>query len=91
MIGAAAPGLPDLGPVRGEPTSVAAWVQAWEQYLHFRGDPVAVVSEAGTRDESFVMGPVFAAVYRVLAGSPFGSTALAADTARARARGERIG
>ena len=86
MIGAAPPGLPDLGPVRGEPTSVAAWVQAWEQYLHFRGDPVAVVSEAGTRDESFVMGPVFAAVYRVLAGSPFGSTALAADTARARAR-----
>ncbi len=79
-------GLPDLGPVDGAPASVKAWEQAWEQYLHYRGDPVAVTSEAGERDESFVMGPVFAAVYRVLAGTPSGAPALAADAARARFR-----
>lgn len=79
-------GLPEPGLVQGEPSSVAAWVQAWEQYLHYRGDPVTVASDAGEADHSFVMGPVFAAVYRVLAGSPFGSPALAADAARARAR-----
>ena len=79
-------GLPDLGPVQGEPASVRAWERAWEQYLHYRGDPVAVASEAGEADGSFVLGPVFAAVYRVLAGSPPGSPALTADAGRARAR-----
>ena len=79
-------GLPDAGPVQGEPASRRAWERAWEQYLHYRGDPVAVTSEAGESDESFVMGPVFAAVYRVLAGTPSGSPALAADAARARSR-----
>ncbi|MYB04470.1 MAG: tetratricopeptide repeat protein [Acidimicrobiaceae bacterium] len=81
-----AAGLPDLGPVRGEPASVEAWARGWEQYLHYRGDPVAVMSEAGERDESFVMGPVFASVYRVLAGTPVGSPALAEDAARVRER-----
>ena len=81
-----AAGLPDPGPVRGEPASRRAWERAWEQYLHYRGDPVTVASEAGDDDESFVMGPVFAAVYRVLAGTPSGSPALAADAARARSR-----
>jgi len=76
--------MPDLGPVWGEPASVEAWARGWEQYLHYRGDPVAVMSEAGERDASFVMGPVFAAVYRVLAGSPVGSPVLTADVERAR-------
>ena len=84
-------GLPELGPVQGEPASAEAWAQAWEQYLHYRGDPVAVLSEAGAVDESFVMGPVFAAVYRVLAGTPFRSPALTADAARARVRAGRSG
>ncbi len=79
-------GLPDLGPVRGEPASADAWLRAWEQYLHFRGDPVSVMSAAGARDEAFVMGPVFAAVYRVLAGTPSSSPALTADAERARTR-----
>ena len=79
-------GLPDPGPVQGEPASRRAWEQAWEQYLHYRGDPVAVASDAGADDESFVMGPVFAAVYRVLAGSPPGCPALSTDAGRARAR-----
>ena len=79
-------GLPDPGPVQGEPASRRAWTRAWEQYLHYRGDPVAVASEAGESDESFVLGPVFAAAYRVLAGTPSGSPALAADAVRARSR-----
>ena len=84
-------GLPDLGPVRGEPASVEAWERGWEQYLHYRGDPVAVMSEAGADDESFVMGPVFATVYRVLAGTPHSSPALAADADRARGRVRQSG
>ena len=84
-------GLPDPGPVQGEPASRRAWERAWEQYLHYRGDPVAVASEAGESDESFVMGPLFAAVYRVLAGTPSGSPALAADAARARSRASGSG
>ena len=81
-----AAGLPDLGPVDGAPASVEAWERAWEQYLHYRGDPVVAASEAGADDGSFVMGPLFAAVYRVLAGTPSGSPALIADAARARSR-----
>ena len=79
-------GLPELGPVRGRPASVDAWERGWAQYLHFRGDPVAVMSEAGADDGSFVMGPVFATVYRVLAGSRADSPALVADVRRARHR-----
>ena len=79
-------GMPDWGPVQGSPDSVGAWERAWEQYLHYRGDPVAVMSEAGVLDKSFIMGPVFSAVYRVLAGTSSGSPALASDVARARAR-----
>ena len=77
--------------MQGELASVEAWAQAWEQYLHYRGDPVAVLSVAGAVDESFVMGPVFAAVYRVLAGTPFRSPALTADAARAQVRAGRSG
>ena len=78
--------MPDLGPVQGEPASADAWLRAWEQYLHYRGDPVSVMSEAGARDESFIMGPVFATVYRVLAGTPLSSPALTADAERFRTR-----
>ena len=44
------------------------------------------MSEAGARDESFVMGPVFATVYRVLAGTPLSSPAVTADAERSRTR-----
>lgn len=79
-------GMPLLGPVDGAGASVEAWEQAWEQLLHYRGDPVAVVSEVGEADESFVMGPVFAAVYRVLGGSRLDAGPLTEDMGRARAR-----
>ena len=81
--------MPDLGPVNGAPASVEAWGRAWEQYLHYRGDPVALASEAGEGDESFVMGPVFAAVYRILAGSPVDAAHLQADVGRAVRRAAR--
>ena len=81
-----AAGMPDLGPVVGDPASADAWRRAWDQYLHYRGDPVAVMSEAGADDESFVMGPVFAVAYRLLAGTPLDSPVMAADAARARTR-----
>ena len=83
--------MPTLRPVDGTGASVEAWDRAWEQYLHFRGDPVAVLSEAGEADESFVMGPVFASVYRVLGGSPLEAAALAADVGRARVRASHAG
>lgn len=76
-------GLPEVGPVDGAPASVEAWERTWEQYLHYRGDPVTVASEAGRNDESFVMGPVFAAVYRVLAGSAVDAAHLESDMRRA--------
>lgn len=84
-------GLPDLGPVDGAPASVDAWERTWEQYLHYRGDPVTVASEAGRNDESFVMGPVFAAVYRVLAGSAADAAPLESDTRRAVGRAAGAG
>ena len=85
--------MPVLRPVDGTGPSVEAWDRAWEQYLHFRGDPVAVLSEAGEADESFVLGPVFASVYRVLGGAPLEAPPLAADLGRARAAhaGDREG
>ena len=83
--------MPALGRVDGGAASVEAWDRAWEQYLHFRGDPVAVLSDAGEADESFVMGPVFASVYRLLGGSPLEAPALAADVGRARVRAAHAG
>lgn len=79
--------MPDPGLVQGAAESVDAWQRAWEQYLHYCGDPVAEASQAGRRDESFVMGPLFASVYRILAGAPTDAPALRQDAARALSRG----
>ncbi len=79
-------GLPELGPVQGSSASAETWRQGWAEYLHYRGDPVAVMSQAGAADDSFVMGPVFAALYRTLAGAPSRSPLLSADAGRADAR-----
>ena len=84
-------GMPGLGPVQGSAASADAWERGWEQYLHYRGDPVAVMSQAGEADDAFIMGPVFAAVYRVLAGSASVSAPLVADVERFRSRADGAG
>ncbi len=76
--------LVELAEVSGKRSSRKAWSNIWGQYLHFRGDPLTAASEASRRDPSFVMGAVFASVYRVLAGSPLDDGDLAADVSAAR-------
>ena len=66
--------------------SITAWDHAWEEFLHFHGDPMATLAKANENDESFVLGPVLCALYNVLAGSPLGSTLVQDDHARAEAR-----
>ena len=70
----------------GRPESVTAWDHAWEEFLHFHGDPMATLAKANEHDESFVLGPVLCSLYNVLAGSPLGSTSVQDDRARAEAR-----
>ena len=78
----------DLGdqPLAGDPASRVAWDHAWEQLLHFRGDPIAALATANEHDDAFVMGPVFAATYIVLAGSPLDASELTTHVERARSR-----
>jgi tetratricopeptide (TPR) repeat protein len=46
--------------------TVQAWEMAFSQSLNFVGDPIATLAEANALDESFVLGPVFCAAYRIL-------------------------
>jgi len=78
-----------LGISADRPESVAAWRDAWSLFLHFRGDPVATLDEVNADDEVFVLGPVFTATYRVLAGVAPSSDMVQADLARAKARSVR--
>ncbi len=75
----------------GEEASVRAWDEAWADMLHFRGDPLGRLAEPNRQDESFALGPVFCAAYRLLAGAPPNSPEIGSDLARAsrRARTER--
>lgn len=68
-----------------------AWDEAWNDLLHFRGDPLGRLAEPNRVDESFALGPVFCAAYRLLAGARPDSPEIAADLGRAgqRARTER--
>lgn len=68
-----------------------AWDEAWEDLLHFRGDPLGRLAEPNRADESFALGPVFCAAYRLLAGARPDSPEITADLDRAgrRARTER--
>jgi len=70
----------------GTAETIVAWDEAWGQFLHFRGDPVAELEASCRDDETNVLGPVFLALYAVLAGSPLDSSAPAVDVERARAR-----
>ncbi|MGA1051160.1 MAG: hypothetical protein ACO3WU_02580 [Ilumatobacteraceae bacterium] len=73
--------------IAGTPDSVAAWDEAWQRFVTFTGDPVAALTPATETDDTFVLGAVFDALYRVLAGSPLDAPALAAlvDVGRSRA------
>ncbi len=73
----------------GTDTSRLAWADAWQQFLHFRGDPIATLSAASEADDTFVMGPVFAATYTLLGGSPLDGSVLMTHVDRARARRDR--
>lgn len=68
-----------------------AWDEAWDDLLHFRGDPLGRLAEPNRVDESFALGPVFCAAYRLLGGARPDSPEIAADLDRAgrRARTER--
>ncbi len=57
-------------PVAGATSSCTAWDRAWGSFLHFRGDPMALLADANRHDTEFVLGPVFCAAYRILAGAP---------------------
>jgi tetratricopeptide (TPR) repeat protein len=75
----------------GAPESVAAWNAAWDEFLHFRPDPIATLADANAVDDTFAMGSVFVATYTVLAGSPLDAAGLTAavEAARQRAREPR--
>lgn len=57
-------------PLAGATSSGTAWDQAWAGFLRFRGDPMALLADANRHDTEFVLGPVFCAAYRILAGAP---------------------
>ena len=76
----------DDQPVTGTAASVEAWNRAWWEFLHFDGDPVATLSAANADDESFVLGPVFVAMYSIMGGLPVASDLIATSACRARER-----
>jgi hypothetical protein len=76
--------------ISGEERSIEVWNSAWSSFLHFRGDPAESLAGVAAEDDGFVMGPVFCALYAVLAGSPLDASEVRTQAARAhrRARGE---
>ncbi len=70
----------------GATESLAAWDHAWEEFLHFHGDPMATLATANQDDDSFVLGPVLCSLYNILSGSPLDAPAVQDDFARAQAR-----
>ncbi len=67
-------------------SSVEAWNAAWNETLHFVGDPFARLAEANSSDSDFALGSVFCATYRLLGGASPGSAEVQADLERARTR-----
>ncbi len=70
----------------GTAESIEAWDTAWEEFLHFHGDPLATLAAVNESDGSFVLGPVLCALYNITAGSPLNAPAVVDDLARARER-----
>lgn len=52
-----------------DPSTVELWNEAWDEFLHFNGDAIATLAPATASDEAFVLGPVMAAAYTLLAGA----------------------
>ena len=70
----------------GTSESIAAWNHAWDEFLHFQGDPMATLADANEQDETFVLGPVLCSLYNVTAGTPLDAAAVQDDLARAQTR-----
>jgi tetratricopeptide (TPR) repeat protein len=76
-----------FGPrVTGDPAARHAWWSAYDQLAHFQGDPVATLDAVNAADASFVMGPVFTLVYRLLGGVDPADPAVVVDLARLEGR-----
>ena len=73
----------DIG---GEPSSVDAWNTAWDEFLHFRGDPMATLARADEHDDTFAMGSVLCALYLVLGGAPTAAPTVQTHLRRAAGR-----
>lgn len=69
-----------------DPASPAAWDEAWERYLHFRGSPLGALADASQHDDEFVLGPVMTGLYSVLAGTPLDAPVVVDSLDRARRR-----
>lgn len=76
----------DDAPVAGSASAVEAWHSAWADTMHFVGDPFATLAEANANDDSFAMGSLFCASYRLLGGVPPDDPAVQLDMERAAAR-----
>lgn len=72
--------------IRGTLASIEAWNRAWSEFLHFTGDPVAMMTEANESDDEFAMGSVMAALYLITSGSPLEAAELRTHVDRARRR-----
>lgn len=70
----------------GAPSSIDAWDTAWDEFLHFRGDPLTTLAAVNEGDDSFVMGSVLAALYLVLGGSPLDAESVRVHLRRATER-----
>ncbi len=68
--------------------SAMAWNDAWEQALHFIGDPFATLAPAIEADETFALGSVFCAAYRVLGGLPGNDADVVRDIELAESRAD---
>ena len=70
------------------PASADAFNSAWDNALHFVGDPLATLEVANATDETFALGSVFCATYRLLGGLPGNDPVVLRDIERANARAE---
>ncbi len=72
-----------------DPTSVDRWNEAWEQTLHFNGDPFVTLEQVNAEDSSFAMGSVLCAAYRMLGAQPLDAPEVRADLDRVRQRAQQ--